>query len=153
MPTFRRSNAVTRIVLVVALVFALCASAFASTPASAAGLVTRQAGAGRTATAVAISRATFRPGVPVVYVAEQADLAYSLPGAAAAGALGGPVLLTARNALPGQVARELTRLRPARIVVLGGTRHVSNAVLARLRSYARRSFARLARTGLPRPRP
>ena len=78
----------------VPLILALAVSAFASTPTSAASLITRYAGTNRIATAVAISRATFAPGVRVVYLAEQSDLAYSLPAAAAAGARGGPVLLT-----------------------------------------------------------
>ena len=142
MSTFLPSRALTRVILVVPLVLALGVSAFASTPASAAGLVTRHAGANRIATAVAISRATFAPGVRVVYVAEQSDLAYYLPAAAGRGSRRARAADGA-NVLPPNLANELIRLRPSRIIALGGTGHVS-AVLSKLRRYSRMSPARLA---------
>jgi putative cell wall-binding protein len=54
----------------------------------------------------------------------------------AAGREGGPILLVGPTAVPNATASELARLRPARIVVLGGTGVVSDGVLAALRGYA-----------------
>ena len=64
------------------------------------------------------------------------DTAYALPATAAAGALRGPVLLTTKDSLPAAVGAELSRLRPARIVAVGDTTHISNAVISKLGSYA-----------------
>ena len=46
------------------------------------------------------------------------------------------MLLTTRDTLPAETKTELQRLRPGRIVVLGGTGAVSNAVAAALSSVA-----------------
>jgi spore germination protein YaaH len=83
--------------------------------------VSRLAGADRYATAVEISKANFSPGVPVVYVANGLNFPDALAGAAVAGGKGAPMLLVPRDTVPASVAAELTRLKPAAIVVLGGT--------------------------------
>ncbi|MDR2996667.1 MAG: cell wall-binding repeat-containing protein [Microbacterium sp.] len=94
---------------------------------------TRLAGASRYDTAVAISKATFpEPGVPAVYVASGASFADALAGAAAAGYRGGPVLLTDGKSAPATVLKEIQRLRPGQIVVLGGPSVVSDTVKAQL---------------------
>ena len=85
----------------------------------------------RYATAASVSAATFDPGVPVVYIASGLNFPDALAGAAAGGYLGGPVLLV-NSTIPAVTAAELTRLQPVRIVVLGGTRSVSEAILAAL---------------------
>lgn len=99
-----------------------------------AATVTRLAGADRYATSVAISGLQ-GPGVPVVYVAAGTNFPDGLSGAAAAGELGGPLLLTMPGGLPTSVAAELARLKPRRVVVLGGLSAVSNTVVAQLRGY------------------
>ncbi|MGZ3632332.1 MAG: cell wall-binding repeat-containing protein [Candidatus Limnocylindrales bacterium] len=96
--------------------------------------VSRLAGSDRYATAVAISGLQ-APGVPVVYLATGATFADGLTGGAAAGQLGGPLLLTATGGLPVATASELGRLKPRRVVVLGGTSSVSNAVIKQVRTY------------------
>ena len=90
--------------------------------------VTRLGGADRYATAVAVSAATYSPGVSVVYLASGTGFADALAGAPAAGMQAGPVLLVTPTSIPAVVATELTRLHPARIVILGGTGAVSAAV-------------------------
>jgi len=40
----------------------------------------------------------------------------------------GPILLVNQNSIPGATATELTRLKPKRIVILGGTGVVSTTV-------------------------
>ena len=100
------------------------------------GSVTRLAGANRYATAAAISADTFSSGVSVAYVATGTNFPDALAGVAAAGSGGGPVLLTSPTRLPDETVAELGRLRPGRIVVLGGTSVISDGVAAALRGYA-----------------
>jgi spore germination protein YaaH/putative cell wall-binding protein len=108
------------------------------------GPVTRLAGGDRYATAAAISRAYFARGVPVAYVATGANFPDALSAGAAAATRGAPVLLVKRDAVPAATAAELTRLRPGRIVVIGGTAVVGSAVASRLASYTAGSVTRIA---------
>ena len=57
----------------------------------------------------------------------------ALAAGAAAGRLDGPVLLVEQDRVPPVVAAELARLRPARIVVVGGKRAVGDAVVRSIR--------------------
>lgn len=98
--------------------------------------VTRLAGADRYATAAAISAASYPAGVPVAYVATGADYPDALAAGPAATRAGGPVLLVTASRIPAPTVLELQRLRPARIVVLGGPGVVSDGVLAALGTYA-----------------
>jgi len=105
--------------------------------------VVRRAGADRYATAAAISAAAFPARPPVAYVVSGNGFADGLTAsAAAAGA--GPVLLVTPTAVPTSVATELRRLRPARIVVIGGTTSVNNAVLSKLRSLTGAAVSRIS---------
>jgi spore germination protein YaaH/putative cell wall-binding protein len=108
------------------------------------GSVVRLAGADRYATAARVSAASFAPGVPVVYVSTGTSFPDALAGGVAAGRQGGPVLLVARSSLPGATRAELQRLKPARIVVLGGTSAVSDGVLAALRPFTSGGVSRLS---------
>ena len=100
-----------------------------------AGTVTRIAGIDRYATAAAISAAHFDPGVPVAYIATGDNYPDALSGAVAAALGPGPLLLVAGGTIPPVVATELTRLKPGRIVILGGVAVVSAGLQARLASY------------------
>ena len=97
--------------------------------------VTRLSGPDRFATAAAISAASF-PRARTVYIASGSGFADALSGGAAAAASGSPVLLTQATALPEATARELRRLAPEHIVVLGGSSAVSAEVEASLRAFA-----------------
>lgn len=99
------------------------------------GGVTRVAGADRYATPAAISASTFSPGVPVVYIANGTQYPDALSGAPVAGVQRGPVLMVSGTSVPSSVAKELARLKPKRIVVLGGTGAVTDAVLGELGRY------------------
>ena len=90
--------------------------------------VGRWSGADRYAVSAAVSRATFGAGAPVVYVANGLTSIDALSAAPVAGMRGAPVLLTQQGALPTPVLAELERLRPGRVVILGGTGAVSAAV-------------------------
>jgi SpoIID/LytB domain protein len=102
----------------------------------------RLAGSDRYATAAAIA-AKFGTNVPVAYVASGSGFADALAGAARAGSLGGPVLLTARDSLPSATTKALTALAPQRIVVLGKTGAVSAAVLTGLKPYTTGTVTRV----------
>lgn len=103
---------------------------------SYAGSVVRWSGADRYATAATVSRSTFAPGVPVAYITTGTTFPDALSGGAIAGRNGGPILLVKPDALPAETAAELARLKPARIVILGGTSAVDGAVENGLRGYA-----------------
>jgi putative cell wall-binding protein len=98
--------------------------------------VTRIAGADRFAVSAAVSANSFGAGRPVAYIASGAVFPDALSGSAAAGRLGGPVLLVERGSVPAVVAAELARLSPAKIVVLGGTNTISDSVVTDLKLIA-----------------
>lgn len=125
---------------VVALVCAVLAAPVAA--AAAAGDVTRYGGQVRYDTSAAISTATFGAGVPVVYVASGEDFPDALSATAAAAKEGGPVLLTHPRSIPAAIGRELRRLAPKRIVVLGGSSAVSDEVVRQLDGYTAGSVER-----------
>lgn len=94
------------------------------------------AGSDRYATSVAISKRGFQPGVPCVYIASGANFPDALSAGPAAAHCGGPLLLVPPTTLPSNVAAELQRLSPKRIVIAGGTGAVSGAVGAKLDAFA-----------------
>ena len=98
------------------------------------GGVTRIAGADRYATAAGIAGA-FAPGVATAYVASGANWPDALAAVPHAARAGGPILLTQPNELPGATRNALTRLKPGRIIVLGGTSAISARVATALDAY------------------
>lgn len=107
------------------------------------GTVTRVGGSNRYETAAQVSRTRFSPGVPVVYVATGENFADALAaGAASRGR--GPVLLTSRDSLPDATRDEIIRLRPGRIVLVGGQAAVSEGVRNVLVGIGSASIARIA---------
>ena len=98
----------------------------------APGGALRVAGTDRYSTAAAISAATKVPGVSVAYVATGLDFPDALAGAALAGLTQGPLLLVTRDTLPAATLAELGRLGPDRIVILGASGVVSNAMATQL---------------------
>jgi putative cell wall-binding protein/Tol biopolymer transport system component len=98
--------------------------------------VVRVGGADRFEVSAAASAQAFGTGVPVVYIASGAVFADALSGSAAAGARRGPVLLVTRDALPNAVIIELQRLKPGRLVILGGPNSVSESVESVLAAFA-----------------
>ena len=97
--------------------------------AGAAGLVvTRVAGADRYATAAAIAGTGWVGQLPAnstLLLATGAAFPDAVAGSAAAGHLGVPLLLTAGGSLSSAAAAEITRLKPARVALLGGTTALS----------------------------
>ncbi|MCS5720679.1 cell wall-binding repeat-containing protein [Herbiconiux sp. CPCC 203407] len=91
--------------------------------------VTRIKGVDRYEVSAAVSLDAFGPARPVAYVAAGATFTDALSASAAAGKTGGPVLLVRKDSIPGSVEAELRRLAPAKIVVVGGTASISQAVM------------------------
>ncbi|WKK71749.1 cell wall-binding repeat-containing protein [Rathayibacter oskolensis] len=99
--------------------------------------VSRLAGSDRQGTAVEISKATFGANVPVAYVATGGNFPDALSAAPAAAKQGGPLLLVDRDSMAQSVRDELTRLKPAKIVVVGSALSVSDALKNDLAQYTR----------------
>ena len=111
--------------------------------AEAAPTVSRISGVDRYETAAEISEASFAPGVGAAYLATGDNFPDALAGGPAAAKAGGPVLLTSAGALPPSTATELDRLDPGKIVVLGGTSAVSDAVKNGLQQYTAGTVTRI----------
>lgn len=84
------------------------------------------AGSGRTAETT----------VPAVVLANSALPADQLSGAVVAGAVGGPLLLTAKWSVPASTVAEIQRLKPKRIIVLGSSSRISGYVASLVATYA-----------------
>jgi putative cell wall-binding protein len=139
-PRHRTGVILASIALVVTAV--LPGSPFVAQQAQAAS-VSRLAGANRYATAVEISKSQFAPGVRVAYVSTGDNFPDALAGGPLAAASGGPMLLLRRSEIPDVVRAELRRLKPQRIVILGGPSSVSASVGAALGAYTAGSVTRL----------
>ncbi|HEX4906512.1 MAG TPA: cell wall-binding repeat-containing protein [Acidimicrobiales bacterium] len=96
----------------------------------------RIAGTNRYETATEIAQFWDSTTASVVYVATGANFPDALGGGPAAANEGAPILLVEQNAIPATTAAELSRLRPTRIVLLGGTAAISDVVHMQLGSYA-----------------
>jgi YVTN family beta-propeller protein len=93
------------------------------------GPITRIDGPDRYAVSAALSAKVYSPGVPVAYIASGETFPDALSGSAAAGHFHGPVLLVTKNTIPDTITTELTRLRPQKIVVLGGPNTITDTTL------------------------
>ncbi|MGZ6327858.1 MAG: cell wall-binding repeat-containing protein [Candidatus Limnocylindrales bacterium] len=93
--------------------------------------LTRIAGPDRYGTSAAAA-ALFPSGAPVVYIATGENFPDALAGAAIAGSHGAPVLLVHQNGIPASIETALANLQPGRIVILGSTDAVSQAVADQL---------------------
>lgn len=103
----------------------------------------RVAGDNRAATAAALSASRFEPGVDVAYVVRQDGFADALSAGPAAAAERAPLLLVGDDISP-ETAAELERLRPDRIVVVGGTEAVSATMIAELGGLTAGAVERIA---------
>jgi len=101
-----------------------------------AGSVTRQWGSDRFATAAEVSRAGWPSGASLVYVTTGSNYPDALAASAVAGRNGAPILLVRSGDVPTATADALRALAPSRIVVMGGSGVVSDAVVAQLRAHA-----------------
>lgn len=93
-------------------------------------IVDRLSGLDRFSTAAAVSQ-EFK-NAEVVYIANGRNYPDALSAAPAAAFRGAPLLLTERDSVPAVIAAEIVRLRPDRILVVGGTAVVAPAVVTAL---------------------
>lgn len=91
-------------------------------------VVEQLAGTSRYDTAVEISKAGWPGTSENVVIATGQRFPDALGGAALAGGLRGPVLLTRGDTLPASVGAELQRLSPARVYILGGVDAIGDGV-------------------------
>jgi putative cell wall-binding protein len=96
--------------------------------------VERVDGATRYDVAVKISQRSYPATAPIVYVAAGSNYPDALSAGPAAVKQGGPLLLTPPDQLLPVVSAEISRLRPAKIVVVGGTASVNESVFNQLRA-------------------
>lgn len=96
---------------------------------------TRLAGSNRYATSAVVSQA-WPPGVSTAFVASGRDFPDALTAAARSGVPDAPLLITDPTTLSSPTAQALERLRPGRIVVVGGPGAVSETVADQLTGYA-----------------
>jgi putative cell wall-binding protein len=94
----------------------------------------RLAGADRYETAVAVSQAEYPDTAPVVYLASGVNFPDALAAGPAAALQQGPLLLTRPDRLPDTISQEIARLKPAKIVIVGGTGSISSKVETTLKS-------------------
>ncbi|HUR07887.1 MAG TPA: cell wall-binding repeat-containing protein [Nonomuraea sp.] len=136
----------TRVVMwCAALVLTLVPTVSTSTPAGAApNEVLRVSGTDRFATAAAVSAATSAVNPPYAFLATGMAFPDALAAGAVAGATRSPVLLTRQDVLPEVTRRELERLRPNRVIVLGGEAAVSNSVASSAGIFSKEPLQRIA---------
>jgi putative cell wall-binding protein len=103
------------------------------TPVQPTLTTSRVEGADRFVTSVELSKKTFPRTASVAYITTGASFPDALSAAPAAAVEGGPLLLTYPGELPNSVRQELLRLKPSKIVVVGGDAAVSPAVVQDLR--------------------
>ncbi|WP_449277083.1 cell wall-binding repeat-containing protein [Leucobacter sp. GX24907] len=103
----------------------------------------RYAGDDRFATAAAISRGAYPKGSRTVVVATGMDFPDALAAGPLAAKLKAPLLLTQRTQLPASTKKEIRRLKPSRIIVIGGTGAVNGSVAKQLRALAKEGVIRL----------
>jgi putative cell wall-binding protein len=97
--------------------------------------VERLAGRDRYGTAADVAM-QWSSGVQRVYVVSGRTYPDAMAAAARAGVFNAPVLLTKPDSLPSETVAALRHLRPDRIVVVGGSSSVSQAVLTELGRHA-----------------
>lgn len=144
MPLRRPSGPLRFSQAVLSAVLVALALTVPATPTAAQAAVGRLWGQDRYATAAAISRDTFAAGVPVAFVATGGNFPDSLAGGPAAASLRAPILLVTRNGLPAATRTELSRLRPGRIVILGGEGAISTTVAGQLEALTTGGVTRFA---------
>ncbi|WP_430647133.1 cell wall-binding repeat-containing protein [Agromyces sp. GXS1127] len=95
------------------------------------GTVERLAGEGRFGTVAAVAAEGWPSVVDTVYVVNGSDTA-ALAAGAALSAAGAPLLTVKRSSVTSDIASEIERLGPNRVVVLGDANAVDGSVLAEL---------------------
>ena len=83
-------------------------------------------------------------GTDTVYLASGQDFPDALSGAALAAKMDAPVLLVRQDNLPSEAAAQLKRMKPAKVVILGGTEAVTARVAEQAETASGGAVSRLA---------
>ena len=126
--TTRTSRSWRALLAVAVLVTALVVDRSAPAGATADVTASRIAGANRYATARSIAVAAYPNGAATVVLASGETFPDALAGSALAGALGGPIVLTAKARLSPEARDAIDTLGADRVIILGGTGAVSSQV-------------------------
>jgi len=118
-------------VAVCVLLAAMAAALFAPVQAPGVPAVSIR-GADRYETAIEVSKRTFPGGAGAAIIVNGTAWADALGGSALAGAIDGPILLSQRDVVPWKVRTELSRLKPTRVYLLGGTSSLTPAVASQV---------------------
>lgn len=100
--------------------------------ATAPWSVERLSGTDRYQTAASVATSTFQPGASMAFVASGEEFADALAAGAVAGVAGAPLLLTGSDILPAATRDAIEKLGVQTVVVVGGRRVVSDAVMQEL---------------------
>ncbi len=106
------------------------------------GKVERWDGLDRYEASAKISAMSFDPGVDTAFIASGLIFTDALSGSPIAGHTPGPMLLVKTNEIPSSIKAELSRLKPHRIVVLGGPNTITTTVESQLHSYTTGAVSR-----------
>jgi putative cell wall-binding protein len=120
--------AICALAVVTVLVAVPSLPAHADTYTSPMPAPSRIAGADRFATSVAVAKKLYPSTASIAFIATGENYPDALAAAPAATKLGGPLLLTAPDALPSEVSTEISSLHPSTVVIVGGVDAVSPAV-------------------------
>lgn len=90
------------------------------------------AGADRSGTSIEVSKHLYPEGASSVVLASGTAWSDAITGAALAGVVDAPLLLTSPGSLDAHVREEILRLGPGKVYILGGARAVSPAIEAEI---------------------
>lgn len=96
--------------------------------------VSRIGGADRTASAIAVSKATYTTGSPVVYIGSSVRFADNFVAGPVAAAAGAPLLLSSQTSISTPTVTEIRRLKATKIVIVGDASKISDTVVQALRA-------------------
>jgi putative cell wall-binding protein/subtilisin family serine protease/plastocyanin len=96
--------------------------------------VSRLGGANRYETAALVSQGAFPTGTSIVYVTTGETFPDTMASVPAAAITNGPVLLVRSDSIPSATSREIKRLKPTQIIVVGGPVPISAALDEQLAS-------------------
>lgn len=90
--------------------------------------ITRLGGIDRFDTAIQISKKLYKDGVSSIIIVNGLDFPDALSASVLSGAISAPILFTTKNKISSETLKEIERLNPTRIYIVGGTSAVSASI-------------------------
>ncbi|WP_317889863.1 cell wall-binding repeat-containing protein [Sutcliffiella deserti] len=123
-----------RYIVVLAFVIVTLLISMPSSKEASTYNVDRISGENRYKTAVEVSKQGWSNGADTIIITGGNQFPDALTGTPLAFSLNAPILLTNRNYLPSETKNEITRLKPKKVIILGGDHAVSSNVANELLS-------------------